>query len=397
MKNNLLTLIAGLILSLAGCSQKEPLNPTENTTENTTDNATDNASDNEPVNDSAKEIKSIIIDTDMAIDDWPAILYILQSSKAKVLAITVTGAGEAYCAEGMRNAMYLLRLADKQSSDIVVACGDSEPMDGYNVFPQAWRDSVNNLYGLPIPTDLPSASDKHAVAVLFDLIKQSKTPVDIVTLGNLTNIGQMLQQDSSITAKIGTIYIMGGAINAIGNIIVPGFTDNNKNKVAEWNIYVDPEAAQIVFRADVAKALVPLDATNTVRVTKEFALRLKQEAQSASAKFFDQVLDKNDWFIASGEYYFWDMLTAVYALNEDICETEQHYVDVIVKYSSDAETNVQADYSKQIQNGQKRNIMDPYVAGRTVISKQPLGQKMTICLKPDAAKFKTMLIDGLNN
>jgi len=377
MNKYCLILVVGLFFSISACTHGVPVERLEITND--------------------AEIKSVIIDTDMAIDDWPAILYILQSPKANVLAITVTGAGEAYCAQGTRNAMYLLRLAGKQSNDIIVACGDSAPMDGYNVFPQAWRDDVNNLYGLAIPNDLPNPSEEHAVNVLIQEIQNSKDSVNIITLGNLTNIGQMLQREPAITQKIGKIYIMGGAIHAGGNIIVPGFTDNNKNKVSEWNIYVDPLAAQIVLRANVAMTLVPLDATNTVRVTREFATRFKRQAESASAKFIDQVLDKNDWFIASGEYYFWDMLTAVYALDEDICESQSHYVDVIVEYSSNAESNVQANYSAVLQNGQPRKIMDPYVAGRTVLSDRPLAQQVDVCFKPDAERFKTLLIKGLNN
>ena len=66
---------------------------------------------------------------------------------------------------------------------------------------------------------------------------------------------------------------MGGAVRVKGNIIVPGFTDHLQNRVAEWNIYIDPVAAQKVFRSRVTKALVPLNAANQVVFERRLTLR----------------------------------------------------------------------------------------------------------------------------
>ena len=340
--------------------------------------------------------RAIIIDTDMAIDDWTAILYTLQHPSANVVAISVTGAGEAYCAEGMRNVMHLIQLADKQDKQIKVACGDSEPLDGFNVFPQQWRDDVNRLYGLPIANNLPAPLAEHAVSVLSNLLDESSVPVDIIALGNLTNIAQLILEHPSSINNIGKLYIMGGAFNTKGNIIVPGFTDDNLNQVAEWNMYVDPLAAKIVFDSDVNKSVVPLDATNKVRVTHEFAKKLKSEAHSKAAKFKDKILDKNTGFIASDEYYFWDPLTAVYALNPDLCETENHFVTALANTADNAGPNTQAPYSATNYDGKPRNILDPKYSGRTVITASGNGRKSVICMTPDAERFKRLLIDGLN-
>ena len=338
----------------------------------------------------------LIIDTDMAIDDWVAILYLLNSPDINVPLISVTGAGESYCIEGMRNALYLIRLAGRESEGITVACGDSDPMDGFNVFPQPWRDDVNSFYGLGVPDDLPEPSTKHAVEVLVTLITEQSEPVSIVALGNVTNIAQLLQTYSSVESGIDRLYLMGGAIEAPGNIIVPGFTDNNKNRVSEWNFYVDPLAAKIVINANITKVLVPLDATNQVQVTHQFAAEFKQRAISDSALFIDRIFDRNKEFISSGEYYFWDPLTAVYALHPEICQARDLSLDVIYKPMDlqDGEGNARGSYSIYRTDGSKRQDLNPTDAGRTVVAEN--GAVVSVCLTPNAEQFKKLLIDGLN-
>ena len=124
---------------------------------------------------------------------------------------------------------------------------------------------------------------------------------------------------------------MGGSIKAKGNVIVPNFTDNLKNKFAEWNIWIDPLAAQITYRSGVPITMVGLDATNQVQVTRKFAKDFKDcTLKVGGAKFTNDILVKNGWFIDSGEYYFWDPLTAV-AVFEPICHMKTLKVDVNVE------------------------------------------------------------------
>jgi len=85
--------------------------------------------------------RPLIIDTDMAMDDWLAILYLLQRKDYDVVAITVVGTGEAHCAPGVRNARGLLALAGYKQ--IPVACGRETPFDGGHAFPDEWRTGVD--------------------------------------------------------------------------------------------------------------------------------------------------------------------------------------------------------------------------------------------------------------
>jgi inosine-uridine nucleoside N-ribohydrolase len=100
-----------------------------------------------------------------------------------------------------------------------------------------------------------------------------------------------------------------------GNLIVPGFTDHITNKVAEWNLYVDPTAAAIVVESGLPITLVPLDATNSLQVTMGLLKTLRDNHGTPSANFVYEELLKNKGFINSGEFYLWDPTAAVVGAN----------------------------------------------------------------------------------
>jgi pyrimidine-specific ribonucleoside hydrolase len=106
-------------------------------------------------------VRQVIIDTDMAVDDWFAILYLLQKPEVNVLAITVTGTGEAHCDPGVKNALGLVKLADHDP--VPVACGVETPLKGNNVFPDSFRDSVDSMLGIQLPKGKNPASASDAV------------------------------------------------------------------------------------------------------------------------------------------------------------------------------------------------------------------------------------------
>ena len=258
----------------------------------------------------------VIFDTDMAIDDWAALLFLARHPAVELLAVTVAGSGEAHCEPGVRNAQSLLELVEPESR-IPVTCGDPWPVDGYFVFPVPWQDDMDRLSGVAVPAPSAPRDARHAVELLHETLLQAERPVTLLATGPLTNVAQWLDRFPEDEALIERLVIMGGALEAPGNIIVPGFTDDNPNTRAEWNIYVDPVAADRVLRSALPIELVGLDVTNAVRVTAEFAGRFKALANNPSAEFWDAVLDANDWFIESGEYYFWDVLAALVVVDRE--------------------------------------------------------------------------------
>jgi pyrimidine-specific ribonucleoside hydrolase len=138
----------------------------------------------------------LIVDTDMAVDDWLAILYLLGRSDVDVRAITVTGAGEAHCAPGVRNALDLLALAGRP--EIPVACGREMPLAGDHVFPTSWRERVDNLAGLSLPHNPHPPAGEWAVDLLTRVVRASPHKVGLLALGPLTNVAQALQADPEL-------------------------------------------------------------------------------------------------------------------------------------------------------------------------------------------------------
>ena len=277
-------------------------------------------------------VKPIIYDTDMAIDDWSALLYLARHPALDLRAVTLSTSGETHCTPGQNNVASLLDLSTTKT-DITIACGDAEPMDGYFVFPTAWQKDADTLSGVPVQPSQRPLSDHHAVDIIHATLQASSQPVTIVAVGPLTNIAQWLQRYPDDRAKLDELIIMGGNLYADGNMIVPGFTDDHPNIKAEWNIWIDPVAAQYVFQSGLPLTMVGLDATNQVQVTPDFVQRFARETNSDAARFFNQVFEKNDGFIDSGEYYFWDVLAAVITTNPELCIAQTLPVQVTVDYT----------------------------------------------------------------
>jgi pyrimidine-specific ribonucleoside hydrolase len=250
--------------------------------------------------------RPIIIDTDMAGDDWMAILYLLNRPDVSIEAITVTGTGEAHCEPGVRNAMRLTALAGQP--DIPVSCGRETPLQGNHTFPADWRENVDALAGLTIPENPASPAPQSAVELLAATLQSSPDKTTILTLGPLTNLAELLLAVPEATNNIDMVYIMGGAVEMPGNV---GYSNAGiDNQTAEWNIYVDPHAAALVFQSGVPITLIPLDATNHAPVTDRFVKRIKKDRQTPEAQFVFDLLTKYDDFIRTGGYYFWDPLAA---------------------------------------------------------------------------------------
>jgi inosine-uridine nucleoside N-ribohydrolase len=272
----------------------------------------------------APEAQPFIVDTDMAPDDWLAILYLLGRADVDVRAITVTGAGEAHCAPGVRHALDLVALAGRP--DIPVTCGRETPLRGDHVFPTSWRERVDNLLGLSLPESLSDPVDEPAVELLIRTVRESPQPVHVLALGPLTNVAEALEAEPSLVDDIQRITIMGGAVHVPGNVGPSSPVDND---AAEWNVYVDPRAAAIVFRSGAPVTLVPLDATDHVPLTIDFYRRLKRDRKTPAAQFAYRVLTQILDFIRGGAYYFWDPLAAAIATDESLATYEEQPLVVI--------------------------------------------------------------------
>ena len=270
------------------------------------------------------DAKPMIIDTDMADDDWMAGLYLLRRPDVDVKAITVAGTGEAHCRPGAQNALDLAGLAGRPG--IPVACGSETPLPGGHPFPSAWRERVDSLFGLSIPRNANTPYAGSAVELLSRVVEQSPQRVHLVVLGPLTNVAQAIEDGPGLVDNLERITIMGGAVNVPGNV---GASSNSGNDLAEWNIYADPRAAAVVLGSGAPITLVPLDATQHVPVTTGFLKKLRHDRRTPAAEFVYRVLTQKESDIRSGSYYFWDPFAAAVGTDEILAVFEEMALIVV--------------------------------------------------------------------
>ena len=127
--------------------------------------------------------------------------------------------------------------------------------------------------------------------------------------------------------EIDEIVIMGGAIKVPGNL-GDGGVFKTANKTAEWNIFVDPLAARIVFRSGVKIRMIGLDATNTVPIDAKFVREFEGRARSPLGKFVAEVLHSDRESIEGHYFYAWDPLAAVALLHSGVVNTTPLHIDV---------------------------------------------------------------------
>ena len=196
----------------------------------------------------------IIIDTDPGQDDAMAILLALASPEIEVLGITAV-AGNVPLPLTAKNARVVCELAGR--TEVKVFAGCDAPLRRKLVTAEHVHGKTG-LDGADLPEPTMPLQEGHAVDFLIETLRSEPAgSVTLVTIGPLTNIATALTRAPDIAPRIGRIVMMGGAYFEVGNI----------TPAAEFNIYVDPEAAAIVFAAGVPITVLPLDATHKALTT----------------------------------------------------------------------------------------------------------------------------------
>ena len=206
--------------------------------------------------------QSLIIDTDPGQDDAVAILLALASPEINLLGIT-TVAGNVPLALTQENARKICDLAGR--TDMQVFAGLDRPL----VRPLVTAEHVHGRTGLDgpvLPDPETPLQEQHAVDYIIDTLRREPAgSVTLAPIGPLSNIAMAMQRAPDTIPRIRQIILMGGAYFEVGNI----------TPAAEFNIYVDPHAAQIVFASGVPITMMPLDVTHKAltRTDRVAALR----------------------------------------------------------------------------------------------------------------------------
>ena len=201
----------------------------------------------------------IVLDCDPGHDDALALTLALARPELELLAVT-TVAGNAPLAATTRNALRVLTLLGR--TDVPVAAGSAAPL----VRPLHVAANVHGLSGLDgadLPEPAVGARPEHAIELIRTVIEAAPAPVTLVPTGPLTNIALLIRTYPRLLERIARICLIGGAVG-----------EGNTTASAEFNIWVDPEAAAIVFEAGRPITMIGLDVTHQAIVTAADAARM---------------------------------------------------------------------------------------------------------------------------
>lgn len=201
--------------------------------------------------------RKIIIDTDPGQDDAAAIMLALGSPDELDLLGITTVAGNVPLALTQKNARVVCEWAGRP--DVKVFAGCDAPLSR----PLVTAEHVHGKTGLDGPDVIPEPTmplqDQHAVDFIIDTIRAHEAgSVTLCTLGPLTNVAAAFLKAPDIVERVAELVMMGGAYFEVGNI----------TPAAEFNIYVDPQAADIIFTSGLSIVVMPLDVTHKALATR---------------------------------------------------------------------------------------------------------------------------------
>ncbi len=189
------------------------------------------------------EPRNVIIDCDTGVDDAMATLLALRSPVFNVLGITCV-AGNTILDKVVRNTLIVVEHSGKQ---VPVYQGSAKPL-WVPLRIAEYAHGSDGLGDIGFPDPQGAAQEEHAVDFLVRTFMEADKPVEMITLGPLTNLALALMREPRLEQRIPSLVMMAG-----------GICGGNSSAAAEFNVWVDPEAADVVFRSSIPKTMIALD------------------------------------------------------------------------------------------------------------------------------------------
>ena len=261
--------------------------------------------------------KRIIIDTDPGIDDSLAILLALASPEVQLEGLTVVH-GNSSTEQGVTNALSVLELANANHIPIAHGC-DLPLVQPSLLAPETHGNKGLGYSQLPRPVSRPIV--QKGSDFLIEQIMSNPGEITLVAIGPLTNIAFAIRQEPRIVKAVKELFIMGGAIRHEGNT----------TPLAEFNTYVDPHAAHIVYHSGMPITLTPLDVTYQCILLANDVERIKQ-VESDIPSFIEEAtrfyMEFHDEYQGIQGCVINDPMTLALTFATELCDYEEHYVDV---------------------------------------------------------------------
>jgi inosine-uridine nucleoside N-ribohydrolase len=325
---------------------------------------------------SAPAPRRVIIDTDPGTDDALAIFLALNSPELKVEALTPV-AGNVPLSLTLPNALRLLEIAGR--TDIPVAAGADRPL-ARRLITATYAHGQNGLGGIQFPEPTTKPVVETATQLIRRLVHVSPHEISIIAIGPLTNIATAFREDPELPHLIPNLTIMGGSLSG-GNI----------TPAAEFNIYVDPEAAQIVFRSGVPLTMVGLDVTRRAMLREEDIQRMEKSNKPegrAAGKIARASMNQVRKTSATGGPAMHDSLAVGTFINPSVVTLENLFVDIeTAGFLTAGET---VGYRKAPMRGSPPMANAPETAPSTVFN-----PNAKVALDVDVDRFLKMLVDRI--
>jgi purine nucleosidase len=258
----------------------------------------------------------VIIDSDPGVDDAFALLLAMRSPELKIEGITAV-AGNVPLDLTLPNALRMVEISGR--TDIPVAAGAKVPLLR-RLVTAAYAHGENGLGGAVFPEPKIKPVAEPAAEFIRTIVRKYPGEVTLIPVGPLTNIASALNLDSELAGMVRGIVLMGGSLSG-GNI----------TPAAEFNIYVDPEAARIVFQSGIPITMVGLDATRKTSLTEDHVRTLEgsqNPVSQAAAKIGRNAINHNreQGFLVGPNMH--DSLAVAAFLDPSILKFKEYYVDV---------------------------------------------------------------------
>jgi purine nucleosidase len=319
-------------------------------------------------------MRTLLIDTDTASDDAVALIMALRSTSLRVAAITVV-AGNVPVAQATSNALFTV---EQCSANVPVYSGAEAPLLRKLVIAD-WFHGADGLGDHGYKPAKRRAEPGHAVEAIIQTVRENPG-IEIVTLGPLTNLAMALLREPKLAASVSRCVVMGGAPCCVGNV----------TPAAEFNIWVDPEAARIVFRSGLPLEMVgwqlccgdaALDEKDVARALAlknpiaEFAIRCNSTASEA---FFKQTGQRG--------ISLPDPVAMGIALNPALCTSSStHYVEIEVSSDLTRGTTL-VDRLNVATDPRNRDVWANAIEQHS---------KVHVCWSLDIPKWKELLFSAL--
>src|ERR1700723_833421 len=326
--------------------------------------------------------RRVIIDTDPGVDDALAMWRAPRSPELRVEGIAPV-AGNVPMEFTLPNALKLVEIAGR--TDVPVAGGARHPLVRKLVTGEHVHGN-NGLAGVEFPEPKIKPVAESAPEMIRKIVKANPGEISIVAVGPLTNVALALRDDPDLAAKIKSIVIMGGSLSG-GNV----------TPAAEFNLYVDPEAARIVLDAGVPLTMVGLDVTRKVLFTDQRLKALetaKNPSGIAAAKIMAATLEHLNRGPHPMIKAMHDPLTVANLIDPGILTLKDYYVEIETEGDSTAGETIGWAYGPA-RGSAPMALANTHEGSPVVVTEEAFKANARVAVEVDAERFFRLLLGRL--